>query len=100
MDLQADAIDRVIKNAIQVMENSKYQMFEIMDATRDELKTLNEELKSVLKETAETIEKVDQLELNYRRSRIRLTEVSRDFVRYKEDDIKMPMRKLHSCSWI
>ena len=82
MDLQADAIDRVIKNAIQVMENSKYQMFEIMDATRDELKTLNEELKSVLKETAETIEKVDQLELNYRRSRIRLTEVSRDFVRY------------------
>lgn len=51
MDLQADAIDRVIKNAIQVMENSKYQMFEIMDATRDELKTLNEELKSVLKET-------------------------------------------------
>lgn len=88
MDLQADAIDRVIKNAIQVMENSKYQMFEIMDSTRDELKTLNEELKSVLKETAETIEKVDQLELNYRRSRIRLTEVSRDFVRYSEHDIK------------
>ena len=93
MDLQADAIDRVIKNAIQVMENSKYQMFEIMDATRDELKTLNEELKSVLKETAETIEKVDQLELNYRRSRIRLTEVSRDFVRYSEHDIKQAYEK-------
>lgn len=75
------------------MENSKYQMFEIMDATRDELKTLNEELKSVLKETAETIEKVDQLELNYRRSRIRLTEVSRDFVRYSEHDIKQAYEK-------
>ncbi|MEC0129232.1 MULTISPECIES: sensor histidine kinase [Paenibacillus] len=93
MDLQADAIDRVIKNAIQVMENSKYQMFEIMDSTRNELKTLNEELKSVLKETAETIEKVDQLELNYRRSRIRLTEVSRDFVRYSEHDIKQAYEK-------
>ncbi|MBJ8192676.1 histidine kinase, partial [Bacillus cereus] len=82
MDFQADIIDRVIKNAIQVMENSKYQMFEILDTARTELVTLNQELQSVLKETAETIEKVDQLEMNYRRSRIRLTEVSRDFVRY------------------
>ncbi|WP_433944336.1 sensor histidine kinase [Paenibacillus sp. SN-8-1] len=88
MDFQADAIDRVIKNAINVMENSKHQMFEILDSARQELKTLNNEVQLVMKETAETVEKVDQLELNYRRSRIRLTEVSRDFVRYKEEDIK------------
>ncbi|WP_055106070.1 sensor histidine kinase [Paenibacillus ihumii] len=88
MDFQADAIDRVIKNAISVMENSKLQMLEILDSARNELKTLNNELQQVMKETAETVEKVDQLEVNYRRSRIRLTEVSRDFVRYKEEDIK------------
>ncbi|MNH86853.1 Signal transduction histidine-protein kinase/phosphatase DegS [compost metagenome] len=88
MDFQADAIDRVIKNAINVMENSKHQMFEILDSARQELKTLNNEVQLIMKETAETVEKVDQLELNYRRSRIRLTEVSRDFVRYKEEDIK------------
>lgn len=88
MDFQADIIDRVIKNAIQVMENSKYQMFEILDTAQTEMVTLNQELQSVLKDTAETIEKVDQLEMNYRRSRIRLTEVSRDFVRYSEEDIK------------
>ncbi|AET57688.1 sensor histidine kinase [Paenibacillus terrae] len=93
MDFQADIIDRVIKNAIQVMENSKYQMFEILDTARTELLTLNQELQSVLKETAETIEKVDQLEMNYRRSRIRLTEVSRDFVRYSEEDIKQAYEK-------
>ncbi|AWB46246.1 histidine kinase [Paenibacillus sp. CAA11] len=88
MDFQADAIDRVIKNAINVMTDSKLQMIEILDSARNELKTLNTELQQVMKETAETVEKVDQLELNYRRSRIRLTEVSRDFVRYKEEDIK------------
>ncbi|MET3207096.1 UNVERIFIED_CONTAM: two-component system sensor histidine kinase DegS [Paenibacillus sp. PvR008] len=93
MDFQADIIDRVIKNAIQVMENSKYQMFEILDTAQTELVTLNQELQSVLKETAETIEKVDQLEMNYRRSRIRLTEVSRDFVRYSEEDIKQAYEK-------
>lgn len=93
MDYQADAIDRVIKNAIKVMEDSKYQMFEILEASRQELVSLNQELKRTLKETTETLEKVDQLELNYRRSRIRLTEVSRDFVRYKEEDIKQAYEK-------
>ncbi|MFB5266737.1 sensor histidine kinase [Paenibacillus enshidis] len=93
MDFQADVIDRVIKNAIQVMEKSKYQMFEVLDSARSELINLNQELQTVLKETAETIEKVDQLEMNYRRSRIRLTEVSRDFVRYSEEDIKTAYEK-------
>ena len=93
MDFQTDAIDRVIKNAISVMEDSKLQMIEILDAAKNELKMLNQELQQVLKETADTIEKVDQLEINYRRSRIRLTEVSRDFVRYKEEDIKQAYEK-------
>lgn len=90
---QADAIDRVIKNAVGVMENSKIQILEILESARDELRTLNNELQQVMKETAETVEKVDQLEVNYRRSRIRLTEVSRDFVRYNEEDIKQVYEK-------
>ncbi|WMT40673.1 sensor histidine kinase [Paenibacillus sp. D2_2] len=90
---QADAIDRVIKNAVGVMENSKIQILEILESARDELRTLNNELQQVMKETAETVEKVDQLEINYRRSRIRLTEVSRDFVRYNEEDIKQAYEK-------
>lgn len=57
MDFQADAIDRVIKNAIQVMENSKYQMFEILEAARDELASLNQELQYVMKETIETLQR-------------------------------------------
>ncbi|MNO31939.1 Signal transduction histidine-protein kinase/phosphatase DegS [compost metagenome] len=92
-EYQADAIDRVIKNAVGVMENSKLQILEILDSARDELKMLDNEVKQIMKETAETVEKVDQLEINYRRSRIRLTEVSRDFVRYKEEDIKQAYEK-------
>lgn len=92
-EYQADAIDRVIKNAVGVMENSKLQILEILEAARNELNTLNNELQQVIKETAETVEKVDQLEINFRRSRIRLTEVSRDFVRYKEEDIKQAYEK-------
>jgi two-component system sensor histidine kinase DegS len=86
-------INRVIKNAIQVMEDSKYQIYEICESARSELEALEQELELVLQETVKTIEKVDQLEQDYRRARIRLTEVSRDFVRYKEEDIKSAYEK-------
>ncbi|CAM4280571.1 sensor histidine kinase [Paenibacillus typhae] len=93
VEFQADAIDRVIKNTIDVMESSKYQIFEIMHVARDELVALTKELQRVMEETDETLQKVDKLELQYHRSRIRLTEVSRDFVRYSEKDIRIAYEK-------
>ncbi|MNO34616.1 Signal transduction histidine-protein kinase/phosphatase DegS [compost metagenome] len=93
VEFQADAIDRVIKNTIDVMESSKYQIFEILQVARDELVALTKELQRVMDETDETLQKVDKLELQYHRSRIRLTEVSRDFVRYSEKDIRVAYEK-------
>ncbi|TCM97256.1 two-component system sensor histidine kinase DegS [Paenibacillus sp. BK033] len=86
-------INRVITNAISVMEDSKLQIYEICESARQELESLGQELEIVLAETLTTIERVDQLEQDYRRARIRLTEVSRDFVRYKEEDIKTAYEK-------
>ncbi|MFD0714945.1 sensor histidine kinase [Paenibacillus sp. GCM10027626] len=93
MDYRLNDIDRVIKNAVLVMEDSKYQIYEICESARRELFTLSQELNQVLAETGDIIDKVDALELEYRRARIRLTEVSRDFVRYKEEDIKNAYEK-------
>ncbi|KHL93728.1 histidine kinase [Paenibacillus sp. IHB B 3415] len=87
MEFQADAIDRVIKNTIDVMESSKYQIFEILQVARDELAALTKELQRVMEETDETLQKVDKLELQYHRSRIR------DFVRYTEKDIRVAYEK-------
>lgn len=93
MDNHSLDINRVIQNAIKAMEESKYQIFEIYEAARLELETLEHELQIVLDETVKTIEKVDKLENDYRRARVTLTEVSRDFVRYTEDDIKSAYEK-------
>ncbi|TMV47163.1 histidine kinase [Paenibacillus mesophilus] len=87
--LQYDAIDKVIKNAIGVMESSKYQMFEICESARSEWEALGKELQQVMDEVSRTIDQVDKLEVEYKRSRIRLTEVSRDFHRFKEEDIRV-----------
>ncbi|MBD2863626.1 sensor histidine kinase [Paenibacillus oceani] len=89
VSLQFDAIDKVIKNAIGVMESSKYQMFEICESARNEWEALNKELHQVMEEVSHTIDQVDKLEVEYKRSRIRLTEVSRDFHRFKEEDIRV-----------
>ncbi|WP_338553392.1 sensor histidine kinase [Paenibacillus sp. KS-LC4] len=93
MDQHILDINRVITNATQVMEDSKFQIFEICEAARAELESLEQELEVVIQETVKTIERVDKLELDYRQARIRLTEVSRDFVRYKEEDIKSAYEK-------
>jgi len=86
--LQIDAIDRIIKNAIEAMENSKYQIFEIAESARMERESLVKELEEVKVEASLTIDHVDKLELDLRRSRMRLSEVSRDFKRFNEPDIK------------
>ncbi|WP_091190147.1 sensor histidine kinase [Paenibacillus catalpae] len=93
MDQHIVDINNVITNAISVMEDSKLQIYEICESARQELESLGQELEIVLAETLTTIERVDQLEQDYRRARIRLTEVSRDFVRYKEEDIKTAYEK-------
>jgi two-component system sensor histidine kinase DegS len=93
MDYRVEQIDRVIQNAVRVMEDSKKQIFDICESARQELMSLNQELDKVLSDTSETIEQVDKLERNYRLARMRLTEVSRDFVRYTEKDIKAAYEK-------
>lgn len=87
--MQFDAIDRVIKNAIHVMESSKYQIFEICESARSEWDALSKEMHQVMEEVSATIDQVDKLEIEYKRARIRLTEVSRDFHRFKEEDIRI-----------
>lgn len=86
-------INRIFSNAIQVMETSKYQIYEVCESARDELRALEKELGQVLQQTVQVIEEVDKLELEYRHARIRLTEVSREFSRYGEQDIKRAYEK-------
>lgn len=88
LDIQVNSIERILQNATEVMESSKYQIFEICEAARQEYESLMKELERVFEELDATISNVDRLELEYRRSRARLVEVSRDFHRFGEKDIR------------
>lgn len=71
------------------MEDSKYQIYEICESARAERESLNKELQSVMSDVSGTIDQVDKLEVSYKRARIRLTEVSRDFQKFTETDIRI-----------
>jgi len=88
LKFQADSIDQIIKNAIEVMDSSKYQIFEISESARQEVNALHAEIDKVTAELHQTIDKVDKLELDFRKARVRLSEVSKDFARFSERDIR------------
>lgn len=86
--LDVTVLDKVIKNAITAMEASKNQIFDIAEGARSEYLAMKRELETVVVEVKEIIAEVDQLEIQYRRARVRLAEVSRDFRRNTEQDIR------------
>lgn len=93
MDHLTVDINRIFSNAIQVMEDSKYQIYEVCESAREEKAALDRELEQVRQQTIQVIEQVDKCDQEYRYTRIRLTEVSRDFKRFGEEDIKRAYEK-------
>lgn len=87
-NLDTQTLDKIVKQTIESIENSKSQIFDIYEAAKNELENVKKDVEKIKKETVEIIFKVDELEKKERRGRLRLMEVSRNFRVYSEDDIK------------
>ncbi len=81
-------LDAIIKETIAVIGSSKEMIYDIGEEAREEYRRLEEEVKKLQEEPADVIDRVDELEGLEQRARWRLLEVSRDFARYTEDDIR------------
>ncbi|CAM3208700.1 sensor histidine kinase [Sporolactobacillus spathodeae] len=86
--LDVKHLDKIIKKMIANVNDTKTQIFEIGEQSRKEYDTLIGELKQVKQELSEVIDRSDQLEIEARKSRGRLAEISRAFDRYGEQDIR------------
>ncbi|GAA4718610.1 sensor histidine kinase [Brevibacillus fulvus] len=87
--LDVNLLEGVIKKTIATVESSKRQIFEIAEHARREGHSINSELYEVRLQLADVINRVDELELNYRKARQKLVMVSRNFHDYTEDDIRV-----------
>lgn len=82
-------LDAVLKKTIHSVESSKQQIFDIAETARKESNNLRVELTELRRQIAEVIERVDLLELQTRKARSRLVQVSRNFQSYSEEDIRL-----------
>lgn len=86
--LDVKHLDKIINKMIENVSDSKTQIFEIGEESRKENDALIRELHLVKTELAEVIDRGDRLEIDARRSRGRLAEISKAFDRYGEEDIR------------
>lgn len=87
-NIEIKALDKIVKNTIAAVELGKTQIYDIYEAARNEVENVKKDVERIKQETVDIIFKVDELEKNERRSRLKLVEVSRNFSVYSEDDIK------------
>ncbi len=88
MELDIKSLDRIIKETLSVIEKSKQQIYQIAESARSEHERLEDEIRQLKKEIVTIINQVTHLEIEERDARMRLMEVSRDFHRFSEADIK------------
>ncbi|MDC3412218.1 sensor histidine kinase [Aquibacillus sp. 3ASR75-11] len=86
--IEEKALDLIINEMVEAVENSKDEIFHIGEESRKEYEQLQNELEVTKANVIQTIEAGDQLEQKVRFSRIRLSEVSQHFDQYSEVEIR------------
>lgn len=90
------ALDTIIDEMIEVVENSKNEIFNISEEARDEHETLEKELAVTKEKVMKYIANGDKLEVKVRRSRQRLSHVSKNFDKYNELEIRAVYEQTHN----
>ncbi|GIO26441.1 sensor histidine kinase [Ornithinibacillus bavariensis] len=88
-------LDYILDEMVDVVENSKDEIFNISEEARSEHEQLLRELEYTKAKVLQYIEDGDKLEHNVRYSRRRLSEVSKYFDRYTEDEIREVYESTH-----
>ncbi|MCA1021248.1 sensor histidine kinase [Halobacillus litoralis] len=90
------ALDHIIDEMVDNVTNSKDEIFEIGEGSRQEYEKLYNELQETKQLVTTYIEEGDQLDQKVRFSRKRLSEVSRQFQKYSEEEIREVYEKTHA----
>ncbi|TFB24390.1 histidine kinase [Filobacillus milosensis] len=89
------ALDQVIDEMINVVSNSKDEVFEIGEESRKQQDALDQEVKEIKTEVQKIIKESDELEKSLKASRLRLSEVSKNFNQYSEEEVRKVYNSTH-----
>lgn len=93
MKFDANVINEIIKSVVKGISDSRYQIVNIVDNINHEVESLKLQLDKLKENINRVIEEVDDLERMDRLGRRHLAEVSANFYRYTEKDIKAAYEK-------
>jgi len=88
MELDISVISEISKKIIGAIGSSREQILEIIDNIRNEQESLKMQLTQIKQEVAKVINEVDVFEKQDKVMRKKLAEVSSDFHKYTEKDVK------------
>lgn len=89
-------LDFILEKMIETVGSSKDEIFRIGEQCRQDYENLVDELKDIKTVVLETIDAGDQLEIQSRFARKRLSEVSKHFNEYSESEVREAYEKAHS----
>ncbi|MGB8955554.1 MAG: sensor histidine kinase [Tumebacillaceae bacterium] len=95
IELDTKMLDTAIQSTLKAIEDGKQQVFEIAESARKEGIAMRKDLVQIQQQVQETVGEVDRLENAYRQARRKLVEVSRDFNKYSESEIKQAYDDAH-----
>ena len=81
-------LDKIINETVSAVEAGKRQVFDIAENSRLEYGRLKKEFEEVRQQVSSMVDEVDTLTVEEKKARTRLAEVSKNFKKYSEQDIK------------
>lgn len=81
-------LDKIIKKAIEAINNSKTEIYDIAESSRRECKRLDEELEMLKQQVIELMAEVEVLEVALRDSKRRLMLINKNFENYSQQELK------------
>ncbi|TYP53778.1 sensor histidine kinase [Thermosediminibacter litoriperuensis] len=89
-------LERIINKTKKIVEKSREELYRLGETARQEYERTRYELDSVKNQISDLIREVDELEGEYTKARLYLMEVSRDFNRHSEEQIKGAYEAAHA----
>ncbi|WP_027965368.1 sensor histidine kinase [Halalkalibacillus halophilus] len=89
------ALDEIIEEMVNVVSNSKQEIFELGEDSRKQQEALANEVVEIKRKVQVMIDENDQLERKLKLSRQRLTEVSRHFDEFSEEEVRKVYNDAH-----
>ena len=93
--IDSQMLDKILEKMVTTVDHSKGEIFKIGEETRKQYTSLTEELKDIKEKVLNVINEGDKLEVYARFARNRLSEVSGDFNKFSEVEIRDAYEKAH-----